>query len=210
MSVSRRRTAMAIASAGVVAVSLAPLSPLGADPVNDPNESQAGVGPWPDGDVHRYCFAAGFDANLQDNVHWTNEVTDANSDMNRLFEACDLTAAPSTDAVWRDAPLGGDRGLTDCVQAWAVPGRCDRANLILDPVAINANDPYGGGFEHNITKTACHENGHSMGLTHYKSDAFPNPPEGQHDCLISGPVNGDSQWVVYGAHHKGHINANFP
>jgi hypothetical protein len=48
-----------------------------------------------------------------------------------------------------------------------------------------------------------------MGLTHYKVNAYPYAPEGQHDCMISGVVNYNNTWFVYSAHHKSHINSVF-
>jgi hypothetical protein len=61
-----------------------------------------------------------------------------------------------------------------------------------------------------LRKTICHEIGHSVGLTHYKNDAYPSAPEGQPDCMIVGPLESSSDaWRVYSAHHKSHINGHY-
>ena len=48
----------------------------------------------------------------------------------------------------------------------------------------------------NREKTACHELGHSLGLTHHASP--------YDDCMISGPVNAGHKEYIN--HHINHID----
>lgn len=94
-------------------------------------------------------------------------------------------------------------------------GQCDwgRAELNLNAISTDAEYSQAGSFENNVAKTICHENGHSMGPSHYKVGSvggpYWDPPAGQHDYMISGHVNNDGTWRVYSSHNKSRINSNF-
>ena len=50
----------------------------------------------------------------------------------------------------------------------------------------------------NRLKTACHETGHSVGMSHYSA-----PPDYYLDCMISGNVSGGH--IDYDDHHITHV-----
>lgn len=210
-----------VALAAVVA-SLATAGPLHevayADPVNDNNESQAGVGATPGPNPHTYCFGNTSDTNFRSWVDNSNYTTEQNSQLDTTrVSSCDRSGSLQTNVEWIVGGAGGSRGIADCVAPVPQNGACARVVVTIDLTVIASNDPYGGGYEQNVRKTICHENGHTMGLTHYKNDGYtiddadPEHVGGtQHnDCLISGAVDGQDIWRVYNHHHKDHINANF-
>lgn len=125
--------------------------------------------------------------------------------MNDEFVAFTILC-PIADVEWTTGTLVGKRGIAPCVDYHSDGVTCNRYLVTLD-VNNLAHDPYGSGFNQQVGKTACHENGHTMGLSHYKSETLPNPPvPNEHDCMISGAVNGEGRWLVYATHHKNHIN----
>jgi hypothetical protein len=74
--------------------------------------------------------------------------------------------------------------------------KCNAADVVLDPAEINIGDLN----EEDTSKTACHEAGHSVGLTH----------GGNTGCMLNGPIpNGAVQFRRYSSHHIGHINAAY-
>lgn len=189
--------AIASAVAGVV--------PAAADPYGSIPGASADTGPYPDPNPHSSCFgtwpaAEGWWA-LQ-----SLATTDANSDMNSVLEVCNWSGSDWTDihAQIFDLPPGV-RGRNSCTASHGGV-TCDRNDVLIDlgQITLDGND-----YEANVRKTLCHEFGHSMGLTHYKSSAFPDAPENQQDCMISGVVNYSNTWFVYSAHHKSHINSLF-
>lgn len=107
-----------------------------------------------------------------------------------------LSSCNFADVRWVDGDLPG-LGEAPCTAYHPGLVNCNQYTVTLDTQAVFAN-PYASD-QHTTNKVACHENGH-------KSPAFPNAPAGQHDCMISGYVNGASVWTIYGNHHKGHIN----
>lgn len=66
---------------------------------------------------------------------------------------------------------------------------CRRALVRLSPRELNDSN--------NYLKTACHEVGHAVGLSH-------NPPYDT-DCMISGWVG--RRYTTYSAHHRSHISS---
>lgn len=147
-----------------------------------------------DSSIHTYCFTGSFDVNLRDNADYAMEMSiAADTDMFELFEACLST----TDIWWWDRDLPGTtRGFYDCV-VFVTPGvKCNEADIVLDPAQINI-----GAFdEEDTSKTACHEAGHSVGLTH----------GGTTDCMLNGQVpDAGVQYRRFSSHHKGHINTAY-
>lgn len=121
---------------------------------------------------------------------------DAPTNANRDYDSpCVTSGTGQTDVRWNTGGLpAGVRGSTQCV-VFRSNGFCDRNNVTLDLSEINIGDD----DEQDQDKTACHELGHTVGLTHH------NAPYS--DCMISGerPDN-SSQYELYNAHHVGHIN----
>ena len=159
----------------------------------------------PDPNEHTYCFESGaFTATDRNRIHDVYYVTDVNSDMTRLHMT---SCTGNTDVRWEDwSGFGYFRGNFACV-SWS-GSQCNSGRGMLDTTTIASDNWAGGSYANGFRKDACHEMGHSMGLTHYKDQngTFPNPPYNQQDCMISGDVNDDTTFQAYGAHHKDHIN----
>jgi hypothetical protein len=174
--------------------------PATADPWGT-NTSNTGA--HPDGGSHTWCWGSGFDTALRDNVNSSmNNALGGPTDANVAFQSsCNLSGTSETDVVWFDGNLpAGIRGQTFCEDFDG--GNCDQNYITLDPAEINI----GSNDEADTTKTACHELGHSVGLTHGSGggDGTAN------DCMYSGErPNLNLQYERYSAHHRGHINAWF-
>lgn len=161
-------------------------------------DTTVGTGPKADSFRHTYCFGVGFDANLQDNASYAMQTSlDAATDMEDLYLA--TCGATTTDVFFLDANLPpGWRGSYGCVVWVSAPTVCDSADVTLDPAEINV----GSNDEEDTTKSACHEVGHSVGLTHHDSP--------YDDCMLKGEIpNTNVQYRSYSAHHVGHINAAY-
>lgn len=108
---------------------------------------------------------------------------------------------PWTDIVFTYGPLAGTTvGLYQCdddLSGW----RCDRSIITYDDVDIAS---YTGS---QLRRLACHEIGHSLGLTH-GSDAKDNYDNGDDElgCLQTPLQDG----VYLLNHGTRHINNNYP
>ena len=183
-----------------------------ADPINlGPPDG----GVRPDANPHTYCFGPSYSsAAWQQGAHDSLAMTAANTDLERLYRSsCVTSGSAQTDVVIEEFDLPGTtRGNYTCMRTHS-NGRCDRSRIRIDFDEIWAQSGTAGvpgTYDTNWRKTVCHELGHSMGLTHYKVAAFPAAPDGQNSCMISGHIASTSTaFIVYSAHHKNHINANF-
>lgn len=117
------------------------------------------------------------------------------------FQSCDYEGGTETDVVWLTTNLpAGVRGRTSCNDHHFPSGDCDQAYVKIDLAEIVAQ---GGPTEYNETKTACHELGHTVGLTHHENGT-------DWGCMVKGVVSSDVKWRRYVTHHKStHINAWF-
>lgn len=153
-----------------------------------------GTGPRPDRSSHTYCFEP-MNTSVHDNiVNAENNALDAETQVTVAYQSsCDYSSGTETDVVWDTADLSGTvRGRAWC-EDWD-DGLCDQSYVELDVAELNE----GSNDEVDTTKTACHELGHTVGLTHHSSG---------YGCLISGEVpSTDLMWRRYVDHHKGHIN----
>lgn len=155
------------------------------------------TGQHPDGSWHSYCWGSGFDSTLQDNASFaeSDSLGGPTEATVQYFSTCNLSGSGETDVVWLDDNLPGDtRGETYCEDYDG--DYCDQSYLTLDPAEINE----GSNDEADTTKTACHELGHTVGLTHNNTT----------DCMIGGERPSLSTiYETYTAHHKWHINVWF-
>ncbi len=180
----------------IVFVVLATLLPV-SRALGDPFDTGPPDGGWKaDSKYHTYCYGAGLDAVLRDDVDYVMQWSlDAETDMKDVFES---TCNPNgTDAQFFDANLpGGVRGQYVCVSRSIY---CWAAELTVDPAQINI----GSNDTEDLRKTLCHEVGHSVGLTHH------DPP--YDDCMINGEIPDTSvQYRRYNSHHKiTHINVEY-
>lgn len=147
------------------------------------------TGAHPDSDPHTYCLGPVDVEELSANIasaEWDAlDPTEANVDYQTT---CDLSSNTETDVVWTSGALSGNtRGVAYCED---FDTYCDQFYVKLDIAEINedTND------EADQTKTACHELGHTAGLTHTAQYG---------DCMISGERPSlDVKWARYAPHHK--------
>jgi hypothetical protein len=192
-----RRGRYLAAIALCVGVVTAP-QPASADPWGINGSTDTGA--HPDGGVHGYCRSSsvGSDAipNISDAELYSLDVP---TDTRVTFDSvCNLSGTSETDVVWRQQDLAGyTMGSTFCED---IDGDyCDQYYVQLDmpQIAVGDND------EIDQTMIACHELGHSVGLTHYTSQ----------DCLANRGTNTNPptgiQYRQYDGHHRDHINLWF-
>jgi len=174
--------------------------PVGADVWGSASSS---TGAHPDGSTHNYCWGAGFDVNLRDNVdEMFEDALDTPTDATAEFKSkCKYSGSGETDVVWMDADLPGlVRGQVFCEDY--DHGHCDQFYVTIDPTAINV----GPNDDADTDKTICHELGHTVGLSHGPGGG----DGGADDCMISGERPSlYSRYERYSGHHKGHIDAWF-
>lgn len=150
------------------------------------------TGAHPDSDPHTYCYSSSVGTDLSLNIYdaeWdAMDPTAVNVDYN---SSCDLSSDTETDVVWRQANLANAYGSTYCED---FDTHCDQFYSTLDLAAINVGDH----DEIDQTQTACHELGHTGGLTH---------GGGSGDCMINTGDNPptDIQYRRYGNHHGSHL-----
>lgn len=116
-------------------------------------------------------------SNLEDQTHFTKNLVP------------DCTG--NTDIVWHKFNNPNPRGQYICVDASGTSSQnqCQKAKVLLNPDQLNDDV--------NREKTACHEVGHSGGLSH-ADDA--------NDCMKNGAVSSDHR--DYNNHHIDHLNDN--
>jgi len=154
----------------------------------------------PDKGLHTWCYLSGFTMQTQADASMTRLRAQTVVDT-AYYNPC----GASTDVRWRQGSLsGGAFGMAECTVWWA-NGQCDRYQVTLNKTAINDTDyPTSQGH-----KTACHELGHTAGVSHYSGSSFPGN-DTTHSCMRSGTVTGQSWNTLYGNHHKvSHINPWF-
>lgn len=194
VGVSPFLTAVAIAAVGNLLTASASWSSANFDPwgTNTP-----ATGAHPDGSSHSYCFQP-MDSGAKENVrNAENFALDDRTDARVVFHReCDYVGGSETDVSWDTVSLPGTtRGKAYCEDF--DNGKCDQFYAELDLAELRKG-PHDGG---DITKTACHELGHTVGLTHHSSG---------YGCMISGEMpNANVSWRRYVAHHRAHINAWF-
>ena len=154
------------------------------------------TGAHPDADPHTYCYSSSVGSDLRENIEnaeW-NAMDPTAVNVN-YQSSCDLSSSSETDVVWRQAALSGAYGSTYCED---FDNHCDQFYSTLDLAAINV----GANDEIDQTQTACHELGHTGGLTHGGSSG---------DCMINSGDNPptDVQYRRYGEHHRSHLTAWF-
>lgn len=151
------------------------------------------TGAHPDSDPHTYCYSSSVGSDAQPNMsdaEWdAMDPTAVNVDYN---STCDLSSSTETDVVWREGDLAGSRlGETYCED---FDTYCDQsyATLDLPRIAVGSED------EIDETMVACHELGHTGGLTHGGSST---------DCMADRGETPPTalQYRRYGGHHKDHF-----
>jgi len=178
-----KKTFIAIASiclALATSISGALADPFG---TNGPN-----TGPFADNSLHNYCFVGTMES------YWVNPLTLA---MTNLDNQSQMTIGTqyscNSDADIRfskvdSSILLGILGSYRCTSWTQVYGVCAGSSIQLNSDLLTSTS-----FRQ---KTACHEIGHSVGLTHGASYG---------GCMISG----FSTINFYSSHHISHINSHY-
>jgi len=188
--VLKRTLGVALGALAVVAASA-----VGAA-ADDWGTNTSNTGAHPDSDPHTYCYNANIADGAKPNIssaEWDSmDPTAVNVDYNAT---CDYSSSSETDVVWFTGDLpDGVRGRTYCED---FDTYCDQNYVTLDLAELNE----GSNDEFDQTKTACHELGHTAGLTHHADG---------NDCMDSGEVpNTNLQWHRYNDHHKSHLTSWF-
>jgi len=149
------------------------------------------TGAHPDSDPHTYCYTDDIAEGAKPNIssaEWDSmDPTAVNVDYD---SSCDFAGSTETDVVWFTDNLSDARGAWLCED---FDNHCDQFYAWLDLAELNN----GSHDEFDQTKTACHELGHTAGLTH-SSDG--------NDCMRNGEVpNTELKWHRYNDHHRNHL-----
>ncbi|MCX6396842.1 MAG: hypothetical protein NTV23_10185 [Propionibacteriales bacterium] len=187
----QRRFRIAFAALGTATMGITPVAHA------DPDFSEG----LPDGGIHTFCYysVSSMQSTMDAAMTRLRQQTVVDT---AYYNPCDV----HTDVRWVQGPTDVPAyGQTTCTLAWD-NGRCDRYRVRLNKAVLDdaphPSDQY--------RKTACHELGHSVGLSHYSGSDYPGT-DTTHSCMRSGDVSGQDWNILYGAHHKGssHISGTF-
>jgi hypothetical protein len=167
-------------STGVLAATIGPTAapPAAAAPQDGWADGPPDSGYRPDTSNHTYCWGADFT--------WQQARDASISAGNNLESQTAMTAqkvdcSGATDAVWNRTFNSGIDGFYRC-DAFNSAGECETAT-----VALNFGNMSSGN---DWKQSACHELGHSVGLTHKVKS-----------CLDTDP-----NILQYAPHHVDHVN----
>jgi hypothetical protein len=136
---------------------------------------------------HTYCWDLTFyQNNLRDAANYAMENLGSQT---FFFRNKMPNCTQNTDIVFAEGQTPGQRGKYLCIRTGN--GNCEQAYVFLNPQELSDGV--------NRRKTACHEVGHSAGLSH--SDDV-------NGCMQSGYVSSGHQQYWY-PHHVDHLNDNF-
>lgn len=170
----------------------------GADPYDSCYGSNSDGGCRPDDFNHTFCQRPIMNDYLKfkDASAYAMRNLDSQTRYTRYYKGdCDHTVDVKFGI---DTSVSGVRGYYECNEYLTdgVGGTlCGGASVYYNPPEINNNDRP----ELNREKTACHEVGHSGGLTHHASPYS--------DCLVNGEVASGHR--DYNEHHVEHLNNNY-
>lgn len=172
-------------------MSASALTAAAADPWGT-NTSNTGA--HPDADPHGFCYSSSVGSDIKSGIREAEWSAMDPTQVNVNYDSsCKLSGSGETDVVWRQGNLrSGVSGQTYCED---FDGHCDQYYLTLDRGEINR----GSHDEIDEAQTACHELGHSGGLTHGGSSA---------DCMINSGATPPTavRYRRYGGHHTNHLN----
>ena len=143
---------------------------------------------YADNSLHMYCFDLNYIA------AWQNPMIDALTNLQNQTNVTvqeSVTCSADTDVAFmvkNGSFWAGIRGQTACRKFAQQAGVCAGSIIVLNSDLLNDYQ--------NRRKTACHELGHSVGLSHAATGD---------DCMISG----SSSLINYNAHHVSHINSYY-
>lgn len=180
--------------------------------------AQAHHRPWPalqnpDRGTHTFCMLDNqfaLPAAAQSRARYAMDNNDGLMAQTVVDTAEHASCQNSTDLRFQDRDCGAYcLGMADCVQL-NTANRCDRWRLQISVAWIQALAA-NVGFEYR--HTACHEIGHTVGLSHYEGvGGYQYPPDfdGGHSCMRSGVWDSGDPWTRnLGAHDRTAIAANW-
>lgn len=200
-----------VALAGVLLVAAAADPPAArADPWG---ACTTDTGCTPDSVGHTWCLtdSTSGKAPLRESMRWAVETMDAQTVMT---ENENTSCGGATDVRWRDVNLGLlTLGDTHCIDG--VFPVCSQANVTVNVASIEyiADDPdddlpltdgivEDGEVRFNRDLTACHELGHSFGLTHHELGWYADHAN---DCMVNPWRESElanNGWRKYNEHHR--------
>lgn len=146
------------------------------------------TGAHPDSNPHGFCYDASVTADLKSGIQEAEwDALNPTHATVTFDSSCQFTGSGETDVVWFELELPGLDGKAPCEDY--DNGRCDQYYAQID-------DDVNGELDES--QTACHELGHTVGLSH-----------GSWDCMAGDPPNSQTKWRRYGTHHTDHINGWF-
>lgn len=132
----------------------------------------------PDTSDHTYCWGNGFEA---PKARDASVYAATNLDNQTAMTTSKIGCTSLTDAVWLKTGDPGVDGSYTCVE-FNSAGECERALTRLNPSNMSSDSDW--------KQSACHELGHSVGLTHKNGS-----------CLGTDP-----SVIKYSSHHVDHVN----
>ena len=195
MVVARRTVVLTFA----MAVAVVPIPRAIAD---EWGSQDGDTGAHPDENPHTFCFSGSFPhSGLRTNVNTAAaDALAGPTDANVVFHSsCTLSGSQETDVVWYEADLPSALGKAPCDDDELLSNHCDQYNVTLDLAAIN-NGEHDGIHQVAI---ACHELGHTVGLSHLAGTCMM-------DSWAATPNTGLAYRRYDSSHHVGyHINGWF-
>jgi len=159
----------------------------------------------PDTGAHTWCVPASPAVTLHDIADDSMRRARDQTTMTRAYhDTCN--GATDVKWLWAFEPNDPYYGMAVCVN-WYENHRCNRYEITLNKSNIDTWT-YPGS---QLRKTACHELGHTLGVSHYKFSEYPGG-DTSHSCMRSFEVpSPNKSWhITYGNHHvKSHINPWF-
>lgn len=140
----------------------------------------ADTGCRPDSYSHNYCLNSAMSGDFLSATRSAMGYLDSRTSMSAPENACDT----NTDVLMSSSTSISARGEYLCLR-FESGNTCNSARVRMTPNQLSSLA--------QARKTACHEIGHSVGLTHGNIT----------DCLISGSTT----LSTYNQHHTDHINA---
>jgi len=191
----RRKVALVVGWSSLLVIIAAPA-------IADPwGTETTDTGAHPDANPHGYCFSSSVGPDAKPNMTDAEDNALEPTNANVTFDSsCNLSGTGETDVVWRVGDLApGVLGHNYCEDFDG--SYCDQYYNTLDmtEIAIGIDD------EIDETSIACHELGHSVGLTH---------GGGSDDCMVGRASHDPPTELKYrrygsGHHIPDHINAWF-
>jgi hypothetical protein len=143
------------------------------------------TGSKPDNYLHTYCWGS-----MTDPIYRNAAVAAmGNLDGQSSYGVQQVSCTPTTDVVFDvSSNMPPIVGFYSCT-SYNAAEECEQSRVVLDPADI-------ARVHDHVRQVACHEVGHSLGLTHAPTD-----------CMRTGSLP-DGSVLAYDAHHVGHLQGS--